>query len=96
MDLQCSSCTSVQPFCCTGEKISSSKETFRYFVCAHLAQSRFYDFNYFQSLLLLLQNLPTAEWSNSEVSVVVAEAYKLKYMFAGAPNHLQNALKPTS
>jgi TBC1 domain family member 2 len=50
----------------------------------------------FQSLLLLLQNLPTADWSNSEVSVVVAEAYRLKYMFAGAPNHLQNSLKPTS
>lgn len=69
---------------------------FQVFFCAHPAHSRFYDFNYFQSLLLLLQNLPTAEWSNSEVSVVVAEAYKLKYMFAGAPNHLQNALKPTS
>jgi len=50
----------------------------------------------FQSLLLMLQNLPTANWSNSEVSVVVAEAYRLKYMFAGAPNHLQNSLKPTS
>jgi TBC1 domain family member 2 len=44
----------------------------------------------------MLQNLPTANWSNSEVSVVVAEAYKLKYMFAGAPNHLQNTLKPPS
>ncbi|XP_059491277.1 TBC1 domain family member 22B [Neocloeon triangulifer] len=50
----------------------------------------------FQSLLLLLQNLPTSNWSNSEVSVIVAEAYKLKYMFAGAPNHLQNSLKAPS
>ncbi|CAB3387904.1 Hypothetical predicted protein [Cloeon dipterum] len=50
----------------------------------------------FQNLMILLQNLPTADWSNSEVSVIVAEAYKLKYMFAGAPNHLQNSLKAAS
>lgn len=42
----------------------------------------------FQGLLLLLQNLPTQSWTNSQISVLVAEAYKLKVMFADAPNHL--------
>ncbi|XP_076032133.1 TBC1 domain family member 22 isoform X1 [Oratosquilla oratoria] len=43
----------------------------------------------FQSLMLLVQNLPTASWSDSEVSLLVAEAFRLKYVFADAPNHLQ-------
>lgn len=46
--------------------------------------------NDFQGLLILLQNLPTQVWSSSQVSLLVAEAYKLKYMFADAPNHLQS------
>ncbi|XP_071514011.1 TBC1 domain family member 22B isoform X2 [Panulirus ornatus] len=43
----------------------------------------------FQGLMLLLQNLPTSSWSDSEISLLVAEAFRLKYMFADAPNHLQ-------
>lgn len=42
----------------------------------------------FQGLLLLLQNLPTQSWSSSQINLLVAEAYKLKVMFADAPNHL--------
>lgn len=42
----------------------------------------------FQGLLMLLQNLPTHYWTSSEISMLVAEAYKLKVMFADAPNHL--------
>ncbi|TRY82448.1 hypothetical protein DNTS_007890, partial [Danionella cerebrum] len=41
----------------------------------------------FQSLLLLLQNLPTIHWGNEEVGLLLAEAYRLKYMFADAPSH---------
>lgn len=37
---------------------------------------------------MLLQNLPTHHWSNAEIGELLAEAYKLKYMFADAPNHL--------
>ncbi|KAA0192226.1 hypothetical protein HAZT_HAZT004196 [Hyalella azteca] len=44
----------------------------------------------FQGLMLLLQNLPTSNWTDSEISLVVAEAFKLKYMFADAPKHLLN------
>nr|CAD7415109.1 unnamed protein product [Timema poppensis] len=43
----------------------------------------------FQGLMLMLQNLPTQNWSDSEISMLVAEAYRLKFTFADAPNHLQ-------
>lgn len=39
--------------------------------------------------MLLLQNLPTSSWSDTEISLLVAEAFRLKYTFADAPNHLQ-------
>lgn len=42
----------------------------------------------FQGIMLLLQKLPTENWSNDEVSLLLAEAYRLKYTFADAPNHL--------
>lgn len=42
----------------------------------------------FQGLMLLLQNLPTHNWADEEIELLLAEAYKLKYMFADAPNHL--------
>nr|XP_023029239.1 TBC1 domain family member 22B [Leptinotarsa decemlineata] len=65
--------------------------TFQLYVCAafllhwkeDLMQQRD-----FQGLLLLLQNLPTQSWTSSQIGVMVAEAYKLKVMFADAPNHL--------
>ncbi|XP_075409602.1 TBC1 domain family member 22A isoform X2 [Tenrec ecaudatus] len=41
----------------------------------------------FQELLLFLQNLPTAAWGDEDVSLLLAEAYRLKYAFADAPNH---------
>lgn len=37
---------------------------------------------------MFLQNLPTHHWQNKEIGELLAEAYKLKYMFADAPNHL--------
>lgn len=40
-----------------------------------------------QELLLLLQNLPTAQWGDEDVSLLLAEAYRLKFTFADAPNH---------
>ncbi|KAK2147459.1 hypothetical protein LSH36_551g00022 [Paralvinella palmiformis] len=42
----------------------------------------------FQGLMLMLQNLPTHNWDKEEIELLVAEAFKLKYMFADAPNHL--------
>ncbi|XP_077868191.1 TBC1 domain family member 22B-like [Saccoglossus kowalevskii] len=42
----------------------------------------------FHSILLFLQNLPTKDWDNEQIGVLVAEAYRWKFMFADAPNHL--------
>ncbi|KAL1129693.1 hypothetical protein AAG570_012637 [Ranatra chinensis] len=44
----------------------------------------------FQGLMLMLQNLPTQNWDDSNIAVLVAEAYKLKFTFADAPNHFQS------
>ncbi|XP_034623019.1 TBC1 domain family member 22A isoform X2 [Trachemys scripta elegans] len=41
----------------------------------------------FQELLIFLQNLPTMHWGNEDISVLLAEAYRLKFAFADAPNH---------
>lgn len=45
----------------------------------------------FQGLLLLLQNLPTHSWTSDHISILTAEAYQLKVMFANAPKHLSNS-----
>jgi len=42
----------------------------------------------FQGILLFIQNVPTAKWNDKDISLLVAEAYRLKYTFADAPNHL--------
>jgi len=42
----------------------------------------------FHTLLMFLQNLPTAKWGDQEVNLLVAEAYRLSYLFADAPSHL--------
>ncbi|XP_070507000.1 TBC1 domain family member 22B [Chironomus tepperi] len=43
----------------------------------------------FQGLMLLLQNLPTHNWLDSHISVLVAEAFRLKFTYADAPQHLK-------
>ncbi|CAH1153269.1 unnamed protein product [Phaedon cochleariae] len=65
--------------------------TFQLYVCAAFLLYWREDLlrqNDFQGLLLLLQNLPTQSWTSSQIGVIVAEAYKLKVMYADAPNHL--------
>ncbi|RWS25708.1 TBC1 domain family member 22B-like protein [Leptotrombidium deliense] len=63
--------------------------SFHLFVCA--AFLRFWSKTLlrekdFQGLMLLLQNLPTFHWSDTEIKLLVADAYQLKYTFT--PNHL--------
>ncbi|XP_013381331.1 TBC1 domain family member 22A-like isoform X2 [Lingula anatina] len=43
----------------------------------------------FQGIMMFLQNLPTHHWQNQDIGLLLAEAYKLKYMFADAPQHLR-------
>jgi len=38
--------------------------------------------------MLFLQNLPTSNWTDDDMHLLLAEAYRLKYMFADAPGHL--------
>jgi hypothetical protein len=45
----------------------------------------------FQEIMLFIQNLPTTKWKDGEVEILLAEAYKLKFMFADAPGHLTTA-----
>eukprot|EP00794_Sanderia_malayensis_P006150 gene6150-6856_t len=44
----------------------------------------------FQSLMTYLQNLPTRSWTEEDVAIIVAEAYRLKFIFADAPKHLKS------
>lgn len=39
--------------------------------------------------MLLLQNLPTHNWLDSHISVLVAEAFRLKFTYADAPKHFE-------
>lgn len=72
---------------------SDSFASFQLYVCAAFLlywRENLLRQNDFQGLLLLLQNLPTQSWTSSHISMLVAEAYSLKVMFADAPNHLQS------
>ncbi|XP_026754920.2 TBC1 domain family member 22B [Galleria mellonella] len=70
--------------------------TFQLYVCAAFLlhwRERLMLEKDFQGLMILLQNVPTQNWSDSNISILVAEAYRLKFAFADAPNHLHNAGK---
>ncbi|XP_047999562.1 TBC1 domain family member 22A [Leguminivora glycinivorella] len=65
--------------------------TFQLYVCAAFLlhwRERLMLERDFQGLMILLQNVPTQNWTDSNISVLVAEAYRLKFAFADAPNHL--------
>lgn len=42
----------------------------------------------FQGLMIFLQNLPTSNWSDEQIKVLVAEAFLLKTLYT--PNHLNS------
>ncbi|XP_053616861.1 TBC1 domain family member 22B [Plodia interpunctella] len=70
--------------------------TFQLYVCAAFLlhwRERLMLEKDFQGLMILLQNVPTRNWTDSNISVLVAEAYRLKFAFADAPNHLHNTAK---
>ena len=47
--------------------------------------------SFMQSLMLYLQSLPTSDWTDDDISVLLSEAFQLKYMFADAPSHLHSS-----
>ncbi|KAG5671738.1 hypothetical protein PVAND_001918 [Polypedilum vanderplanki] len=65
---------------------------FQLYVCAAFLlhwREQLLQENDFQGLMLLLQNLPTHHWLDSHISVLVAEAFRLKFTYADAPKHLE-------
>lgn len=42
----------------------------------------------FQGVMTALQNLPTSSWSDEEIRMLLAEAYRWKYMFHDSTGHL--------
>ncbi|KAL5238107.1 hypothetical protein ACI65C_005517 [Semiaphis heraclei] len=65
--------------------------TFQLYVCAAFLlhwRLELLEEKDFQGLMLMLQNLQTQNWTDTEISLLVAEAYRLKFTFADAPNHL--------
>lgn len=68
--------------------------TFHLYVCASFLMKFSADLQLerdFQGLMVLLQGLPTEDWTDEEVGLVLADAYRLKFMFADAPKHLGDA-----
>jgi len=67
---------------------------FHLYVCAALLKkfskeiSHMFDF---QTLMHFLQNLPTKSWTEEDIALIVAEAYKLKFIFGDAPKHLKSS-----
>jgi hypothetical protein len=43
----------------------------------------------FQDVIMMLQKLPTQNWTEREISVLLAESYRWKFMFQDAQAHLQ-------
>ncbi len=42
----------------------------------------------FGDMMLFLQKLPTEEWGDKEIELVLSEAFMWKTLFSGSPNHL--------
>ena len=47
-----------------------------------------------QGIMIFLQNPPTTGWGDAEISLMLAEAFRLKFLFAEAPNHLRESTEP--
>lgn len=45
----------------------------------------------FQDMVLFLQNLPTDDWTEKEIDVVLSQAYMWRTIFGAAPSHLQQS-----
>uniref|UniRef100_A0A336K258 CSON012504 protein n=1 Tax=Culicoides sonorensis TaxID=179676 RepID=A0A336K258_CULSO len=65
---------------------------FQLYVCAAFLlnwRDQLLQENDFQGLMLLLQNLPTQNWTDSNISVLVAEAFRLQFTYSDTPKHLE-------
>lgn len=70
-----------------------SVAAFQVYICAAFLlhwKKRLLSEKDFQGLIIFLQNLPTQKWTERDIAVIAAEAYKLKFTFADALKHLTN------
>eukprot|EP00171_Calliarthron_tuberculosum_P010323 IDg10323t1 len=44
----------------------------------------------FQNLVMFLQRLPTQDWTNKDIDILLSQAYMWRSIFGAAPSHLQN------
>jgi hypothetical protein len=66
-------------------------ETFHTYTCAAVLIT-FKDTlmkNNFQDMLLFLQDMPTMEWNENDVEVVLSQAFILSSLYEHAPSHLK-------
>lgn len=67
--------------------------TFQVYICAAFLlhwKKKLLSEKDFQGLIIFLQNLPTQNWNEGDISVITAEAFRLKFTFADALKHLTN------
>ena len=62
--------------------------TYPVFVSYYVSLSLTHTHTHTQEIIQFLQNLPTSNWKNDDIELLLAEAFKLKFMFADAPGHL--------
>ena len=68
----------------------SGFERFHTYVCCAILQTyreTLMNAN-FQDMLLFLQDMPTSEWGEQEVEVVLSQAFILSSLYEGSPSHL--------
>ena len=66
-------------------------ETFHTYVCAAVLQT-FQETlmrSNFQDMLIFLQDMPTMEWHETDVEVVLSQAFILSSLYEHAPSHLK-------
>eukprot|EP00128_Syssomonas_multiformis_P013458 Colp12_sorted_trinity150504_noHs@2879 len=68
--------------------------TFHLYVCAAFLvrwSDQLREKEDFQDIMLFLQNLPTDDWTDKDIELLLSEAYMWKTLFQDSPSHLQSA-----
>ena len=44
----------------------------------------------FQNIIIFLQHIPTKDWTDKDIELLLSEAYMYKSLFHNSPNHLNH------
>ena len=44
----------------------------------------------FQNIIIFLQHIPTKDWTDQDIELLLSEAYMYKQLFHNSPNHLNH------